>query len=283
MRRNAGLPSIAARLVASLVVFGSTYLVTLIALGRLTVITAFPFTPWLSPGAAAVATGVAIFLCENGRWPLGLVVPLRSVLRDAGIGMAIAVVIIGATDGLVILTAGVRHGLGRGFPWLELFAVFVPAALNEELLFRGYPYQRLRVLGRPAAIALSSLLFAAAHASNDDVTPIALVNVALAGVVFCLVYELRRTLWVPLALHLTWNLVSGPALGFAVSGFPERRSSLVAYSSGPEWLSGGAFGIEGSVWIGIVQLGVIAGLIRTVARRNSATGTIVEADGRASS
>jgi hypothetical protein len=51
----------------------------------------------------------------------------------------------------------------------------------------------------------------------------------------------------PLALHWSWNWAQASLLGFPVSGI-ERISPaplLQAINAGPDWLTGGAYGIEG--------------------------------------
>ncbi|HEY8713206.1 MAG TPA: CPBP family intramembrane glutamate endopeptidase, partial [Thermoanaerobaculia bacterium] len=54
--------------------------------------------------------------------------------------------------------------------------------------------------------------------------------------------------------HFTWNILSGPILGYDVSGFTSSRSLLVSVVRGPAILTGGAFGIEGSVLLTVVEV-----------------------------
>ena len=58
------------------------------------------------------------------------------------------VVLIGVSDILVMASTDLRHVAGSGFPWMELIVVYLPAAIHEELLFRGYPYQKVRSVNR---------------------------------------------------------------------------------------------------------------------------------------
>ncbi|HYM62675.1 MAG TPA: CPBP family intramembrane glutamic endopeptidase, partial [Thermoanaerobaculia bacterium] len=161
-------------------------------------------------------------------------------------------------DALIETSSGLRHARGGGFPWRELLIVFVPAALHEELLFRGYPFQKLLARHRGAAYGVMALVFAALHGWNRGITPLALVNLVLAGAMLGLAYELRRSLWVPIGLHLAWNVVSGPILGYPISGYIASSSLLAVRSPGAEALSGGAFGIEGSAWATVVEVAAIA-------------------------
>ena len=42
-------------------------------------------------------------------------------------------------------------------------------------------------------------------------------TVAVAGLMFCALYALTGRLWVPIGLHLAWNLAQGYLFGTAVS------------------------------------------------------------------
>ncbi|MGI9200761.1 MAG: CPBP family intramembrane glutamic endopeptidase, partial [Woeseiaceae bacterium] len=65
-----------------------------------------------------------------------------------------------------------------------------------------------------------------------------------------LIYAYLKTgqLWLPMGLHLGWNFFQASIFGFPSSG--NVSASLISQSPvGPEWLSGGKFGAEGSVLI----------------------------------
>jgi uncharacterized protein len=127
--------------------------------------------------------------------------------------------------------------------------VFVFAAAAEEMLFRGYPLQtltraRLAWLG----VLLTSVPFAAVHLRNPNVVPgFTFINTALAGVWLAVAYLRTRSLWLPLGLHWSWNWVQASLLGLPVSGIDRIAPAplLRAVNVGPDWLTGGAYGIEG--------------------------------------
>lgn len=208
--------------------------------------------------AVVVANVATIRIFEHGRWPLGLFVAPRLALRDFIEGSLWGIAIVGACALAVVLLTGVRHERGSGFPWLELAAVFVPAVFHEELFFRGYPYQKLRTRSRGLALLLLAIVFAALHANNTAVTPLALFNIFLGGILLGLAYERYERLWLPIGLHLAWNLMSGPILGHEVSGHDVVMSVFVERGWGPELLTGGEFGIEGSVLMTAAELVGIA-------------------------
>jgi membrane protease YdiL (CAAX protease family) len=177
------------------------------------------------------------------------------------------VLLIGSCDLVLMLVAHVRHARNDGFPWLELATIYIPAAFHEELAFRGYLFQKLRAWNRLAGFAFSSLLFAMLHLGNHAITVLSVVNIALAGVLLALAYERYERLWFPIGIHLTWNILSGPILGYPVSGFVSQTTVLsTTVAGGPDWITGGAFGIEGSVVITILE---IAGIVSLAAMQNA--------------
>src|SRR3954451_8976365 len=109
---------------------------------------------WLAGGIGATVLNIGI--AEHGRWSLGLAAPPRTAVRELLLGALFAAVLIVAADGLVLASTALRHGPGRGLPWLELLAVYLPAAVHEELVFRGYLFQKLRTLHRLFAIVAMS-------------------------------------------------------------------------------------------------------------------------------
>jgi hypothetical protein len=251
-----------AQIVAALSLFVALYLATFL-LGRFAshAIGAF-FNQWVALLSVCVATFVTVAIIERGEWHLGIFVPARLATRELLLGCGTAVLLIGAADELVLLTTRLHHVAGNGFPWLETTAVYLPAVFHEELLFRGYPFQKLWKSYRAAAVLLSSFVFAALHAGNNAFSLLAMANLFFAGILLALAYARYQRLWFPIGIHLGWNLLSGPILGYNVSGYESSESVLRTVGRGSPWLTGGYFGIEGSVWIVIVELAAIALLLR---------------------
>lgn len=229
------------------------------------------FWKWGPLIAIAVATLVTVAIYERGGWKLGIFVSPPVALRDFAIGVLFATILVLIADGLVIATTSMRHARGTGFPWIELGLVFAPAVFHEELLFRGYVYQKLRTWSRGGAIAITSIVFALLHGGNSGVTGVAMANILLAGVLLALAYEATERLWLPIGIHLAWNVISGPILGYDVSGYVAARTVFITRGAGPAWLTGGGFGIEGSVWAVVVELLGIAIMIRGVIKHQENT------------
>ena len=234
----------------------SVYLATFVWIGYVS------STIYVALFAAAVsATAVTNLVFDRGRWPIGIFVSPLLALRDFVLGAAIGAVCIVVADFFVFSTASVDRMTGHGFPWRELLVVFIPAAVQEELVFRGYLFQKARAANRPLAIGGSAVVFAWLHTLNGAITAIAIVNLAIAGVLLALAYELFERLWLPIGLHLAWNVISGPILGWDVSGYSSKTSVFGTTEHGPSWLTGGRYGLEGSVWVGIVELAAVAALL----------------------
>lgn len=217
---------------------------------------------WGNLIAVGVATALTVAIWERGQWPIGLRVAPRLALPEMLRGLAWGFLLITGCAALVVVSTSTRHQPGNGFPWLELIAVFLPAVLHEELLFRGYPFQKLLHWNRTFAILVVSLIFAGLHAGNSSVTSIGLVNIFLGGILLSLAYVRYGRLWFPIGIHLAWNLTTGPILGHEVSGYESMRTVLIEAGSGPDLLTGGEFGIEGSVLMTLAELVAIALMIR---------------------
>ncbi len=147
-------------------------------------------------------------------------------------------------------------------------------SFNEELAFRGYILQRLaQAWGLPAAVVVSSLIFAMVHVLNPNVQPLAMVSLFVAGLLLACAYLVSRSLWLPIGLHIGWNLAEMHLLGFAGSGAPEP-ALLRSVVDGPEVMTGGAFGPEGGlVGLAATVLGIIILLVgyQIVVRRKNQT------------
>ena len=242
------------RVVAPLALFVCFYVATLIVLSLLR----FPFIQWMGLISVSVATAATVAIWDRGRWPLGLFVSPRLAAPEFLFGIAFGVVLISMCAALVVLSTNVWHERGAGFPWIEVLVVFLPAAVHEELLFRGYAFQKLHRWHRGFALIFVAFVFAALHAGNAAVSWLGLMNVFLGGVLLGLAYEKYGRLWLPIGLHLAWNMMSGPILGHEVSGYDLMATVFVERGNGPSWLTGGEFGIEGSVWMTMTELTAIA-------------------------
>ena len=130
---------------------------------------------------------------------------------------------------------------------IKTVAVLAPAALAEEVLFRGVPLVLLAgAFGRGSAVVAISVLFALAHVTNPNATPLGLGNIALAGVFLGLAFYAPGGIWTAFGAHLGWNSLLA-CLDTPVSGVPFDIPLLDYNAGSPAWLTGGTFGPEGGL------------------------------------
>ena len=134
------------------------------------------------------------------------------------------------------------HSLARA---ALVVLVVVAGALAEELMFRGYPFQRLvEAIGAAGAILVFSVLFGLVHLLNPGASIWGLINTIVIGVFLAIAYLRTRALWFPWGFHFAWNLTLGLILGLPVSGFRVFNVIVHGTTSGPKWLTGGGYGLE---------------------------------------
>ena len=188
------------------------------------------------------------------------------VLIGAGLGLGViaVVLLVAAVGGNLdshsssLLLPGLSYAVG-----MSLFAGVV-----EELFARGIVFRVTEQhIGSLLALVLTAVVFGAQHADNPAATPLSIFAVALeGGVMLAAVFMLARTLWAVFAVHFAWNFGQS-VLGLPVSG-NETIGALKVQVNGPDWLTGGPFGIEVS-WlaIGLWTAVTVLLLVEVVRRR----------------
>ena len=139
---------------------------------------------------------------------------------------------------------------------LGLFPFWLLQGGTEEVATRGWLLTRIAArTNLPLAIAISSSLFGILHMGNAGVTFLSVLNIILDGVLAGLLFIYTDSIWLVVAQHGTWNYVQGNLLGFQVSG-TGADASIFSFTmgDGPDWLTGGVFGAEGSIITTLVLL-----------------------------
>jgi len=150
-----------------------------------------------------------------------------------------------------------------------LLVLLLPAALLEELIFRGVVLVTLaRFMGRWRAVVLIAALFALAHVGNPNTTALGLFNIGLAGVLLGAAFYLPGGIWTAWGTHLGWNATLAAA-DAPVSGLPIRLPLVDYEPGGPGWFTGGAFGPEGGLAASLAITGAIAMAVRWTRREAS--------------
>jgi membrane protease YdiL (CAAX protease family) len=215
------------------------------------------------PGATLVQAGTTLASTALATWLIGMRV-LRLTLTDlryrvpqGGTGFGLGA-LVGAMAAGVSLAIG---AIGGGAEWVReqgtlagyaeaaatTILILAPAALSEEVLFRGVPLVLLAAaLGRGSAVVLLAIAFSLAHLANPNVTMLGIGNIALAGVFLGLAFYAPGGIWTAWGAHLGWNAVLA-ALDTPVSGVPFPIPLLDYEPGDPAWLTGGPFGPEGGL------------------------------------
>lgn len=130
---------------------------------------------------------------------------------------------------------------------LAVFWKFVIVAWWEELVFRGIILQNIiKGLGLVWAVVIGSIIFGLIHFRNPDATIISTLLIIIITPQLIYAYLKTGQLWLPMGIHLGWNFFQASVFGFASSG-QSSPTMITQKAIGPDWLSGGAFGAEGSI------------------------------------
>ncbi|HEX6534283.1 MAG TPA: type II CAAX endopeptidase family protein [Gemmatimonadaceae bacterium] len=240
---------------------------------------------WVLLAALVVAHGVMLRWIDRKPWSsVGL------SLAQASPGRLAAGLALGAL-GILVPSAGLLsvHWLqsvpaaGGAAGWWSYAAImlgfFLPQALAEEMLVRGYVFAVFRDgMGWVAALLLTSAVFAALHLNNPGVDAQAVLLVALAGLFLGGILVATDSLWAAWMAHFAWNWAMAAVLHTAVSGIVVAAPAYRVVDAGPDWATGGTWGPEGGAG---AALGMLAGLLILVAwRRRHArfTNQMIETD-----
>ena len=187
--------------------------------------------------------------------------PLRKALgKDFWIGSVSGFLAISGTLLVMFLLRGFRvtglalHGMAILSALLAWGIAFLLAGMVEEFLCRGYlQYTLASGIGFwPAAFVVSGL-FAFGHSFNSNETALGVVATGLFSLLFCLFLRRTGNLWIAVGFHAAWNW--GQTLyGVADSGMLPYHNVFTSAFTGPNWLTGGIVGPEGSILCPIALL-----------------------------
>jgi len=179
------------------------------------------------------------------------------------VGWAMVVVVVGAIAVVGSLRVGFDHSAGGWAGFLVNLVTILLASLGEEVVYRGYPFQRLMEATSPfIAVLIASIVFGVRHAGNPDATPRSIAVTVFAGVVLSVAYLRTRALWLSWGLHFGWNFSLAAIFGLPMSGFGRYSSLVQTRARGPLWLTGGGYGPEASLTAAIVLFAGIWVVVR---------------------
>ncbi len=171
-------------------------------------------------------------------------------IRELGAGMALAMCMQVLLFGALALSNTYRFD-GFNAPQIGLLAMvplYIAVAMLEEMIGRGIIFGVTeQSLGSIPALIISALVFGAAHGLNEGATVMGVVNCTLFGALLAALYMLTRRLWVSIGFHFAWNYCESQVFSTAVSGHQDSPGLLQGHLAGADLLTGGSFGVEGSV------------------------------------
>lgn len=129
----------------------------------------------------------------------------------------------------------------------------------EELVTRAWLIPQLaKRTNLKVAIIISSSLFTLLHLGNSGITLLSAIDLFLFGVAMALYLLKTDTIWGIGGIHGAWNFAQGNIFGVLVSGQSSGTSIMKFTPQGnQDWLSGGSFGIEGSIMTSLELLMLI--------------------------
>lgn len=135
--------------------------------------------------------------------------------------------------------------LRYGLSWA---AMFIGVGFCEEAMVRGYAqFTMTRGIGFWWGAFLLCLPFAFMHGTNPGESPVGLVGVGAASLIFCLSLWYTGSLWWAVGFHAAWDWGQSYFYGTADSGLIAQGHLFSERPVGPAVWSGGATGPEGSV------------------------------------
>ncbi|MBY0572523.1 MAG: CPBP family intramembrane metalloprotease [Undibacterium sp.] len=173
---------------------------------------------------------------------------LSGFFGEFGLGFAIGGILVSACIAVITLMGGFQI---TGTSSVNL--IFVPLLMHltigliEEIMLRGVFFRVVQQsLGSWLALLASAVLFGAMHLVNDNISILGFANITAAGLLLAAAFMVTGRLWLCVAMHASWNFFQDGIFSVAVSGHEARKGLFLGKMTGPDWLTGGAFGIEGS-------------------------------------
>jgi membrane protease YdiL (CAAX protease family) len=170
--------------------------------------------------------------------------------RELGLGLLIGAGLYASCE-LILMALGMYRitGLNSWRFMIPAIAMALSSGVFEEFLFRGVLFRSVETwFGSWAALVVSSLVFGLAHLINPEATLEGALFIAVeAGILLAAAYMLTRRLWLSMGFHFAWNYTQSAIFSSIVSGNEAAQGLIRSTVKGPDFLTGGNFGVESSV------------------------------------
>ncbi len=172
-------------------------------------------------------------------------VSLPGAFRQWAIGAAVAAGLVLIFVVLIVLLG--EFNIVEFRPILKLFnnfLMFNTGALLQEMILLLVVYRLIEELaGSWISLLCSLTLFAGVHLFNEAETLVSIFMLMLSSLIFIAPFILTRRIWVSWGFHASWNFMQAGVFGMPNSGVL-FDGWMVTEISGPEWITGGAVGLE---------------------------------------
>lgn len=129
----------------------------------------------------------------------------------------------------------------------KFFTTLILAALVEDLFHRGLIVREIENwLGTHKAIIIA-ILVELQHIFNPNSNLFSFLLYVIWGFTMAMMFIYTKRIWLPFFFHLGWNFAQ-PFYGSNLTGLNDMGSIIQSKFTGPELLTGGATGIEGSIF-----------------------------------
>ena len=136
---------------------------------------------------------------------------------------------------------------------VKLFTTLLVAALIEDLLHRGLIVREMENwLGTHVAIVIG-MLVELQHIFNPHSNLFSFFYYLIWGFTMGMMFIYTKRIWLPYFFHIGWNFAQ-PFYGSNLTGLEDMGSIIQSSFNGPELLTGGAVGIEDSIFTAIFLL-----------------------------
>ena len=141
---------------------------------------------------------------------------------------------------------------------LKLFGLLMVAALIEDLFVRGIIVRESENwLGTNIALIIG-MLFETDHLFNPNANLFSVFFILVWGFTLAMLFVYTKRIWLPFFFHLGWNFAQ-PFYGSNLTGLDDMGRIIQSKWNGPEIYTGGAVGVEGSIFTAVflVLIGVV--------------------------
>lgn len=143
---------------------------------------------------------------------------------------------------------------------INAFILFGMGAFVQELLVRGILFRIVEeILGSWITIIVVTSTFGLIHIFNENATPFTIVSLIISDILYCAAFIYTKRIWMVWGLHFGWNFFQDGIFGMPNSGISNLPSWINSSVNGPEWITGGSWGIEASLFS--ILLSIILGIV----------------------